>query len=183
MGPAPLSEPRPQDVGVVAWTGNPQRYTLNYVIGGPNTGKLMLYEFMSGPGGVVSNLLYGIITAGTGVVNAHLGLYDMSGNLLGGSSADQSANMMAAGVYTVVLDTPVTLAPDTLYRVGMVIQAVSTSPTWPGFYNGAAILTNLAIPLGQSLTVMTGSGLTALPATYDPNALTAQGGGIVCVMT
>jgi hypothetical protein len=181
MGPAPLSEPRPQDLGLVAWTGNPQRYNLNCAIG--NVGKLLIYEFMSGPGGSVSRLTYGIITAGTGVVNSHLGLYDMAGNLLGSSSADQSANMMAAGVYIAVLDTPVTLAPDTLYRVGMVIQTVTTSPTFAGFYSGNAGLTNSGIPIAKSFAAQVGSGLTALPATYDPNALTAISGGIVCVMS
>jgi hypothetical protein len=138
---------------------------------------------MSGLGGTVSNLSYTIKTAGTGVVNTYLGIYDMNGNLVGGSTPDQSANMMTAGTYTVALATPAVLAPGTLYRLGMVMQTASLSPTWTGFNRNSAAMTNLGIPVSKSLAAMVGSGLTALPATYDPNALTPIGGGLICVMT
>jgi hypothetical protein len=176
---------RPQDCGVVAWTSNPQNSrSANYVISGGNLGKLLLYAFMSGLGGTVSNLSYNVVTAGTGVVNTYLGIYDMNGNQVGGSTPDQSANMMAVGTYTAALSTPAVLVPGTMYRVGMVMQTASQSPGWTGFgASYSAAITNMGMPASKSLAAMTGSGLTALPATYDPNALTPIAGGLIAVMS
>jgi hypothetical protein len=178
-----MEEPKPQDVGAIAWTVNPNRCFSISQFPGSTLGKLLLFTFMSGPGGVVSNLSYGVVTAGAGLTNSFLGLYDMAGNLLG-TTADQSANMMTVGSYTAALVSPVTLTPGTLYRVGLLNGAATTSPVIAGLFVANGLFTNLGITqVNNYLAASVGSGYTALPSTYTPSALASLGGGIACVMT
>jgi hypothetical protein len=180
---SPPSEMRPQDQGAVAWTCNPARYvqycqyaTATYA------GRLLLFSFMSGAGGVVNRISYAVGTVATGISNAFLGIYDAGGNLLG-NTADQSANMVAISNVNAALLAPVTLAPGAFYRVGMVIGAATAFPACTGFPLNSPNFTNLGLAAGKYMTCWaTGlSGLTALPAQHGN--LGPVAGGLVMVLS
>jgi hypothetical protein len=182
-GPAdPASEIRPQDCGVVAWTGNPQRYQ-GYTAYPAATyaGFLLLFPFMSGQGGPVTTISYAVNAAGAGLADAYLGIYSEAGWLQGKCPDDQSANMTAVAARTATLEAPVTLAPGTLYRLGLVIGAATTFPGLTGYTQGSAAFTNLGLPSNKYLACRSGGGYTALPSTHG--LMTAIPGGIIAVMS
>jgi hypothetical protein len=139
--------------------------------------------FMSGRGGSVSNISYFVYAAGVSLVNCYLGIYNMAGNQVGGSSPDQSANMMAIGAHTATLATPAALASGTTYRVGIVMGAVGTGCTFAGYAANSAVFTNMGIPAGKQLFCQIGAGYTALPPTYVPGSVGSIAGGIAYVMS
>jgi hypothetical protein len=136
---------------------------------------------MSGAGGAVTRVNCAASPAGTGLAGAYFGIYDAAGNLLG-STADQSAAMAAAGVYSAALLAPVTLAPGTLYRVGLLIGAATTFPGFTGFPTQSAAFSNAGAAAGKyPSSLAAGTGYTALPASHG--TLGPLTGGIVAVMS
>jgi hypothetical protein len=178
--PMPPPELRPPDCGLVAWTFNPQRYSVycSYVAASV-VGKLLLWAFASGVGGSVS-LLRCCGVAGAGMSNSYVGIYDANGNLVASSPTDLSSQLMVTSVITATLSAPYVLKPSALYRVGLVVGAATTYPSLTGYPNGTPANANMGMPASKYASAMYGSGLTALPASHG--ALSPNGGGVVWVM-
>lgn len=181
-GTPPDADLQPSDIGIVAWTGNPTHYSTALM---PTSlaGTLVTWLIRSGPGGVASNIIYNLTVAGVGLSNCFLGIYDSTGTRIAQCTTDQSTNLAGTGGKTAALSASVTLAPNTLYYVGLVIGAMSTGPTWTAVGAvGASAAPFLGVSLPAKYQVAnTGSGFTALPTSFTPSSRAAISGGIVPV--
>lgn len=181
--PAPVYSSRlmPSDLGFVAWTYPPHEYNNAGFSTRTGTGWLYAWRFKSFAGGTVNNISYAISTAATGtsMANCFIGIYDDSGNLLGSCATDQATNFASQGVHTISLASPVSLAPNTVYRIGMII-GTAAGTTQPAFTSGAVNSSGAWNTMGISAALFPGAILsgqgTALPNPFTPSALGASAG-------
>jgi hypothetical protein len=157
----------PSDHGLVTWTTEPSS------LGSTNTlatGTVYLCKVkIVNRSTVVSNILMGItntptnLTAGQNVA----GLYNSSGTLLA-QTADQTSNWLSAGLKTMPLTAPVTLAVGTYY-VAFLSNGTGTQPSIfsAGGFSSAV---NAGLSTGQARFLNTAAGNTALPATITLSA-------------
>lgn len=167
---------QPADMGFVAWTALPSLYSSAYTLRNIN-GWFYLWRFRSANGGIVNNITYAVTTAasGTATANVYLGIYDDVGNLLGSCATDQTTNMASTGVKTATLSAPVYLAPNTLYRIGLVVGTVAGS-TQPALANTTTSAAGANNNLGKAtfatmISCVQQSG-TGFPFSSLPNPVT-----------
>jgi peptidoglycan/xylan/chitin deacetylase (PgdA/CDA1 family) len=130
------------------------------------------------PGGVRSTIAMQVTTAGVGLANTYVAVYDSRGNRLG-VSADVSTgsayvNMSAAGAKRVPVGT-FTVPEDGVIIALLLAGSATTLPAIGGANVGSTL--NFDFPgtgksNARSFTV--GTALTAAPATIDPQAVTAS---------
>jgi hypothetical protein len=170
----PSWELTPADLGVVGWTCNPARSPTTVQIPTSRAGVLLLWTLRIPVAGTVTNINYTIDAPGAGLSNCFLGLYTMAGALITNSgTADQSTNFGASAAnHAAALGTPYS-APAGLIRIGMVIGAMSGAPT---FTSAGSFVASAFLGLGVTTPANypcanTGSGFTALPASFTPSGL------------
>jgi hypothetical protein len=178
---------QPADVGAVAWTADPARSIgVNSWYAGSYAGILLLWMFRSGAGGSVSNIYYNVYGAGAGLSNCYLGIYSMAGSLLAQCTTDQSTNMVSVAPHTAALSGAYTLASGTLYRIGLVIGAMSTSPSLMGAGSQESYtFTNLAASSAANYPSASYGSLntyTALPSSFTPASLGTLAGKPIFVL-
>lgn len=176
----PSSAIEPVDIGSVAWNCPPARYAGSSILTNI-AGQLATYLLKSGAGGSVTKILYTTTAAGTGLANCFLGVYDSTGTLVGQCTTDQTTNMQASGgTKTATLSTTVTLSPNSLYYVGMVLGTVSTYPTMAiiGPTTTGSMSTMGTSGAAKYSAGSTGSALSALPGSFTPSSRAGLSGGI-----
>jgi hypothetical protein len=164
---------QPSDLGVIGWTVNPAlaATTATYVAA-TYAGRLLFWTFKTPAAGNINNINYIVSIAGAGLTNAFLGIYSMAGVLLGSCSTDQSTNMMTAAVRAAALSTPLAVTVGTLYRVGLVIGAMTTCPTFAAAGSvSAGANTNLGLTSANLLSGFynVAGSYTALPTPITPS--------------
>lgn len=153
----------PSDQNLLTWTHDPA--TLRSVSNPPVTSGTVILSKVKivNRSTVVTNVIVGIESAGVTLTAGQnlVGLYDSSGNRLA-QSADQSANWTSAGMKTIALTAPVTLAVGSYY---VAILAVGTTP--PAFSMGAggSVNINVGLSTGAARFLLGPTAQTALPAT------------------
>lgn len=153
----------PSDQNLLTWTHDPA--TLRSVSNSPVTSGTVILSKVKivNRSTVVTNVIVGIESAGVTLTAGQnlVGLYDSSGNRLA-QSADQSANWTSAGMKTIALTAPVTLAVGSYY---VAILAVGTTP--PAFSMGAggSVNINVGLSTGAARFLLGPTAQTALPAT------------------
>lgn len=163
------------DHGILTWTQDPATLRAG---GDANTGGLIYLSKVKvvNRATVVSNILYGIVTAGATLTSGQcfVGLYDSSGNRLA-VSADQSANWTSTGLKTTALTAAQTLAVGSYYVAWL--SNGTTQPTLAmGAGHGIAAITNAGLSLSTSRFLTYGTAQTTLPATI-PMGSTGQASG------
>ncbi len=164
----------PADQGLITWTHDPA--TLRSASNSSTSGTVYLMKVkIVDRATVVTNVIVGLETAGATLTAGQnfVGLYNSSGTRLA-VSADQSANWTTAGVKTIPLTAPQTLAVGSYY---VAILAVGTTP--PTFAMGAGGSTNINVGLttGTARFLTGPTGQTSLPASITLGSQTQSTGG------
>lgn len=153
---------KPADHGLLAWTQDPATLRNagdNVTAGVVYLSKVKIVDRST----VVSNILYGVVLAGTGLTAAQnfVGLYNSSGTRLA-VSADQTTNFGSLGLKTAAI-TPQTLAVGSYY---VAILVNLTPGTIPQFATGAggSSATNAGLTAGTARFLTALTGQTTLPA-------------------
>lgn len=178
-GPFLHSDVIPSDVGLVAWTSPPWQASRTVAFSSsPYQGALMLFKFRSGGGGTVNNVWYAIDTAGSGMANCFIGLYDNTGARVAQCTTNQSTNFSVSNVYNASLSAPYSMNPNTIYYVGMVHGTIGSAPYFVADGNATIpAVCNLGMTTGINyVSALTGSGFTALPASFTPSGTTPIAG-------
>lgn len=118
----------------------------------------------------VNNLLLSVNSAGASLVNCFAGVYSADGSSLLASSADISGSIAGSSLLTAAMSSPPTVdgGPD-VYVYGAILIG-NGSTTNPSVYGSAsAYLANAGVSSAY-LSLTSGSGLSALPSTINPNA-------------
>ena len=176
---------RPQDIGLMGWTANPATgtTTTTYTPAG-YAGRLLFWTFRVPVAGNISNINYSIDVVGAGISNAYLGIYSMAGSLLASCATDQSANLASVNAHAAALSSLLAVTPG-LYRVGLVIGAMSTGPAFmaTGGAN-AAFFTNLGMTVANYMAGQSGAlnAFTALPSSFTPSGAGSLPGQPIFVM-
>ena len=150
------------DHGLLTWTQDPATLNGGYTLA---TGQIYLSKVkITSRSTVVSNILYGVTTAGTALTagQCFVGLYDSSGNRLA-VSADQSGVMNTTGPKTAALTVAQTLAVGSYY-VAFLAVGTGTLPSVAGG-GGVSSTINAGLTVGTSRFLNTATGNTSLPAT------------------
>jgi hypothetical protein len=152
----------PADHGLITWTQNPATVASGFSL---NAGAVYLSKVkISGRARRVSNILYGITTAGTSLAAGQnfVGLYDASGTLLA-TSGDQTTAFGSTGTKTAALTAPVTLDVGSYY-VAFLANGAGTQPSVAGG-GGVSSTINAGLSTGTARYLgPIGSGQTALPS-------------------
>jgi hypothetical protein len=119
---------------------------------------------------LVTNIVHVVTTAGATFSNANkLAIYSDDGLTKLAETADLAGVWNSTGSKTSPLTAPVTL-PQGFYRV--VFLSNATTPTTFRAGQATAATANAGLSAANSIGGTTGSGLTALPANFDPATLT-----------
>lgn len=165
---AGISDWQPADNNVLSWTLDPGLASGSVA---PTSGAVALGQVTVKVNAVVNTLYAGQTNPTTTATAGYMGIYDAAGTLLG-QSADQSAAWNGgSGPLAVPLTAPVNLVPGKYY-IALLINAAATG-TWLRGAGGASNWSNLPI-VGAQRFGNFGAGLTALPASFSPGAVTAS---------
>ena len=169
------------DHGLLTWTQDPATLRStgdNVTAGVVYLAKVKIVERST----VVSNILYGVVTAGTGLTAGQnfVGLYNSSGTRLA-VSADQTTNFGSAGTKTAAI-TPQTLAVGNYY---VAILVNLTPGTIPQFATGAggSSATNAGLTAGTARFLTALTGQTSLPASITLSSGTVNNGSRWAALT
>jgi hypothetical protein len=176
---------RPQDIGLMGWTANPATGTTTASYPPAQyAGRLLFWTFRVPVAGNISNINYSIDVVGAGMSNTYLGIYSMAGSLLASCATDQSANFASVNAHEAALSSLLAVTPG-LYRVGLVIGAMSTSPAFmaTGGAN-AGFFTNLGMTVANYMAGQSGAlnAFTALPSSFTPSGAGSLPGQPIFVM-
>lgn len=150
----------PSDHGLIAWTQDPATLPDFFSLG---AGVVYLTKVKVTKAATVSNILYGVYTAGTGLTAAQnlVGLYDATGARLA-VSADQTTAMGSTGLKTAAI-TPVALTTG-YYYVAFLANGTGVPSVVAGGVGTVSVL-NVGLAASASRALTTAAGNTALPAT------------------
>lgn len=153
----------PADQGLITWTHDPAtcRSTGDNITSGTiYLCKVKIVDRAT----VVSNVLLSILNTPTSMTSGQnfVGLYDSSGNRLA-VSADQSANWTSAGLKTVALTSPQTLAVGSYY-VAILMVSTGTVPQLLQGNGASASALNAGLTVGTARFINTAAGNTSLPS-------------------
>jgi hypothetical protein len=170
------SEPQPSDHGLTAWTFDPAAANTSAV--SLSTGALALAKVYIRSTKTITNLWYGVTTAGSGLTASQnlLGIYDSTGALLR-STVDQSTAMTSTGVKQAALTSSVSLAPGS-YWVAFLVNG-TTPPQVVRATNVLSGIGNVNLSAANFRFGAYGASLTALPGTITPASITNVQNGTV----
>ena len=171
-GTQPISAaPTPEDQNLLTWAFDPIS-AVSFTA--TASGSLALIKVWLRQTATITNIIYAISTAGTGMTSGQnfVGLYSSAGVRVG-LSADQTANMGGTGIITAALTTPYAAAAG-FYWVAILTNSSAASPGLAR--SGSLAASNLA---SVGLTASTrrygsfGTGQTSLPASFTPSSIAA----------
>lgn len=166
--------PTPADHGYIAWAFDPANIIGTSAL---TVGALYLTAMYIRAATTITDiaLAYGT-TAGAGLSNCYVGLYDSNGNLLSGSADQSTAWATSAGSSggpkTTALTTPQSVAAG-YYWAAFMIGGAGTNPVWGRGGNNPIGFMNIGLGLntrfGELSTASTPAApFTALPASFTP---------------
>ncbi len=165
---AGISDWQPLDNNVLTWTLDPAIASGSVAT---TSGSVALGQVEVKVNAVVNTLYAGQSATTTTATAGYMGIYDAAGTLLG-QTADQSATWNAGnGPRAAPLTAPVNLVPGKYY-IALLVTAAATG-TWLRGAGGASNWANLPL-VGVQRFGNFGAGLTALPASFSPGAVTAS---------
>lgn len=165
------------DNGLLACDVDPMLSSTSFT---PTPGVLYLRKMKMGTSSAVSNILFYVNTAGASVSNAYAGVYDAGGTLLA-STTDSSTSFQAVNTKTLALTAPTAVIPaGTWVYVAFLIGAATTAPNLRGHSQSVHFFGVAGTPAAFRWA-STGTGLTALPASFTPTTVSSVAG--VSVMT
>lgn len=147
---------------LIAWTFDPTMTNNPYT---PGQGKCLVAKTYVDVVGTVGNFYSYVITAGSGLANCFMGLYNSAGALLG-QTADISTKLQSTGNITAAISPSAYTGLTTGQQIFLVL--LLGSGTSPAFTSTQTYDANL-----NSWWQSGGTGLTALPGTLP--GLTAAG--------
>ena len=161
----------PSDIGVLAWTTDP-----GYVLGAAQSwsaGFLYLMSAKMGTASVITKIGLRLRAAGAaGLTNTYLGIYTISGSNLTliGSTPDISSSMngVASPTFFNLSAATTSLAEGTKFYIGMLYGSASTAPACMGLGAGG---NSFISSVSNYRTLISGSGLTALPSTINTSTV------------
>lgn len=123
---------------------------------------------------VVTNVIAAIANTVAGLTSGQnlAGIYDSSGNRLA-QTADQTTAWGSAGLKTMALTAPVTLAVGTYYIA--LLTNGSNTVQFTAIGGGFAGTTSAGLTTGTARSIVTGTGNTSLPATITLGSQTTNG--------
>ncbi len=163
----------PADHGLVAWTHDPA--TLRSASNATTSGLVYLAKVkVVNRSTLVSNVILGIEAAGVTLTAGQnfVGLYNSSGTLLA-VSADQSGNWTSAGLKTIPLTSPQTLAVGNYY---VAFLSNGTTPPQIAMGAGGATSVNAGLTTGTARFLTGPAAQTTLPASITLGAQTPTSG-------
>lgn len=161
----------PADYGMQAWTYDPARCSSTSTSLAAGVVSLMRFKLMSGV--TLSKFFLHVGIAGTTIANCFAGLYDSTGARVA-VTADQSSSWTSTGVKTINFSVNYTAAPG-FYWIGLLVGSANIAPAFArGTPTANAGLVNINLAASSFRWATTGTGLTALPASFTPSALTAS---------
>lgn len=137
--------------------------------GGLTAGFPFIFRLIAPVDLTVTNLHLYVGTAGAGVTNAYLGLYNAAGTLLS-TSADVSTAMQTAGLLTAPLAAPQALTAGQAVYAAVLVGAATTGPAFARLNSISSlyVVANQAAAAANAGRITTGSQ-TALPASFTPS--------------
>jgi hypothetical protein len=160
----------PADSSLVAAAGDPVSFTAGNLM---SAGVLFLAKLPIRVNCTITNMLYLLTASGSGTsTGTFAGLYSSSGVLLSGSADADAQFIAAAGGVTVPLSTPQALTAGTFVWGAFLCNLSVTQPTLARGLGTAGTLGNIGTTAATSRWAQSGSGQTALPASFTPAALT-----------
>lgn len=178
-GTAPLpSTATAEDQNLLAWAYDPV-HAVSFTP--TSSGALSLIRVIIRKPATVTNVLYAVVNAGTGVVSGQnfIGLYDNSGIRVA-QTADQTTNMGSTGIMTAAWTTPYAAAAG-IYRVAILTNA-STSPNLArAGANPISGLASAGLATSTLRFATFGSGLTSLPTSFSPASMGPVANGLFWV--
>jgi hypothetical protein len=135
----------PSDVGALAWTRTTV-IAIGYNAGGP--AGLTVWLVKAAASGPCTTISYSIgVIGSTSMTNCYLGIYDLSGALLG-TTADVSVQMSSgtSGKFSFALAGPVPLTAGVIYRIAMLIGPPGVTPLPRWLIGGYDVLGGLQLP-------------------------------------
>lgn len=160
----PLSLSTAATVGMVAWTGDPTAKAGTSTL---TIGKCYITKVFVDQGLTVNNFYSYVGTAGAGLSNCYIGLYDgQSGNLLGKTSDISTSLTTSNASVTASAAAPITglTYNQELYLAVMVGSGSTTSPI---FIADRQYGTNLGLTSNYRFLVSSSATLTALPSSIN----------------
>lgn len=160
----------PTDQGYAAWTYDPALSAGSTLV---PTGTLNLMRIAVRAPKTLTDMTICSTVAGSGLTAGQnfVGLYDASGNRLA-LSADQSASWASTGVKIIPFTAPA-VVPAGFFYLAILVNG-TTAPQIQRGQTNAANAVNAALSTANSRYASSGAGLTALPATFTPGAVTQQ---------
>lgn len=167
-GLAAISDWQPADNQILSWTIDPALASGSVAT---TSGAVALGQIVVKVNAVVNTLYAGLTASTTTATAGYMGIYDAAGTLLG-QTANQAATWNGTtGPMAVPLTAPVSLTPGKYY-IALLINAAATG-TWLRGAGGGSNWANLPIAGAQRFG-NTGAGLSALPASFSPGAVSAS---------
>lgn len=154
----------PADNGLVACDADPLLAASTLLL--PSAGVTYVRKMKVAVDSPITNVLVVVSSAGAGLSNAYLGVFDSAGAQLG-TSADVSTTLQSTGFKTVALTSPTTSrsAGSEIYAA-VVVGAGTTMPTFRAFAASGAAM-GISTP-SKTRWGSIGSGLTALQSSFNP---------------
>lgn len=157
----------PSDYGYQTWTADPAGAVNNSTL---TVGRLYLCKVKLPVAATISNLVVFIATLGTSLTSGQnfVGLFDAAGTLVG-VTADQTTAWGATGAIVGALTSPYAAAPGSYYVA--LLSNGTTSPAFARSTSSTAQVHNGSVSAAAYRWGTTGSGLTAVPASFTPSGL------------
>lgn len=142
----------------------------------PAAGVLYLMKLPVRQALTISKLWFQVGGSGSGTsTGSFAGLYSPAGTLLTGSSDIGTILTAAPGVPSVVLTTPQALAAGSFAWAALLVNLSVAQPFLPQSYGANTAFLNVNLTPATAQFAKFGSGLTALPGSFTPSALTLPG--------
>ena len=167
-GLAAISPWQPSDNGLLMATSDPATPSSNTAL---VAGSVYVMKLIARNALTVTNLWFSIASAGVGAsTGSFAGLYNSAGTLLSGS-ADIAASLTGTGPFSVALTQAQAVAAGAFVWAAILSNLATTQPSPFRNITGAAT-GNVNLAAAASRFGIAATGVTALPASFTPSALT-----------
>lgn len=171
----PDGDPAPADQGLLGWTYQPQ--LANQSAPAITAGVIYLARITLRSATTVTNANFTINTAGSGLSNSWIGLYDSTGTRQA-LTADVSTILQSTGFKTTIAFTSTYAAAAGNYWLAFLVGAGTTLPQFAATYTSTLTAGTANAGLGATTArwATNGTAQTSLPATITPgsNSLSNQ---------
>jgi hypothetical protein len=155
----------PSDNGLLAASSTLDANSASFV---PTAGTLYLTRVKIRAAMTATNVVYIVRAVGVGASSGSFtGLYSAAGALLSGS-ADIGANFLSQNDFSTPLITPQPLTPGNDVWVAFLTNLATTQPTLSAYATTTFTVPNVNLAGAGLRCATNGTGLSALPASFNP---------------